>query len=361
MHVLALALWAACSTPESVPAAPSEVAAPAPEAPEPTAEDAVVETPADGRWGPGSLEITRDDRPWQVVQGDGFAFAMLQGRRLDSPDELGRWDLSGVAGLPVLDGNLSQLSTGMRVAHLPLSSPAAAYAARVDYLIEKALDGEVDLAAAHADDAPDDAPHGLTASWRHRDGLRVHRSTYVHRWIAAPDGGVFELSAWSIGGDDDAGRSLRACGVVSLLQAHVATLVPAPDALDTASLEQAWSAWSGALGSAIGSGWGANKQTIDGKHAEAIPTFERTLSVCDDLAFAHNGLAWALAHVRPPRLEEARQHADRAVALTDAGDPSALDTLATIAALQGDDDAVTTARAQQAKAVEVRKARLGVE
>ena len=139
---------------------------------------------------------------------------------------------------------------------------------------------------------------------------------------------------------------VRAIHLPEFVEAHVTSLVLAPDKIDQSRLPAAYAALDWNASAAIKQTSLGNALLEKQDHAGAIKAFREANRHCPHVPAAHNGLAWALLETKgapAPDPDEALREAKTAVEQTEELDYSALDTLAYAHQRRGDRDAALAA------------------
>ena len=237
----------------------------------------------------------------------------------------------GREGVPLFDGTLSPLKAGLLVERLvkqdvPLKQRALKEVA--DHKASGRFRFTEEPAAEDITLSDGTAAVLLRLVFLRRENgrLSVQRKVYC----AEPGGTVLVATGFITCGP--AGRKfIDGVGLPSFVEAHVRSLVLAPDKLDLAKLKPAYAGHAWNIGAALDHVTMGNRLLEKNDYATAADAFREALALCEHLSAANNGLAWALLHgegAGAKDREEALKLATKAVEQTDSLDYSALDTLA---------------------------------
>ena len=252
----------------------------------------------------------------------------------------------GREGVPLFDGTLTPLKAGVLVERLvkqdvPLKQRALKEVAdqkasgRFQFMEEPAAE-DITLA-----DGTAAVLLRLVFLRRENGRLSVQRKVYC----AEPQGTVLVATGFITCGP--AGRKfVDGVGLPAFVEAHVRSLVLAPDKLDLTKLKPPYDGHPWHVGTALDHARMGNRFLEKNDHATAAEAFRKALTLCEHLSAANNGLAWALLHGDGAKEREAAlELANKAVEQTDSLDYSALDTLALAQFQSGDKDgAIETVR-----------------
>ncbi len=284
---------------------------------------------------PSAKELGLKRPTSRVVRGEGWAIA--------APEDWSEFAairppmvlfLAGDrrTGIPPTDGTLAALQAGLTVeVHVPEAGLSPRGRA------ERDLGGLAGSAGFEVQGEP------LIREAVLADGTKVVRvrvevlrrprrrlSRYEKAYCATPDGRHVVASgflACSPGG----GPFLEKTGLANFVAAHVDSLCLDAGRVDQGKLGAAAGALDLLAGAALTEAGEGNRLLMPGAYDRAAKHFLRAIRLCDAVAAAHNGLAWALLQdegAKGTESAEALRHAEAAVGLTSRRDPAALDTLA---------------------------------
>ena len=229
-------------------------------------------------------------------------------------------------GIPPLDGNLAAIKAGLTVeVFLARDGLAAQGRAENDLVgLQRTVGFEVVGKPAIEEIALADGTKAVRLKVEVAKPMQRRLSFYEKVYCACRTTGMSSppaSSPCSPGG----GAFVKKTGLTTFVEAHAESLVLDADKLGPERWKNAYESLDVRAGTALEKTREGNALLETRANVRAASAFREALAICDVVAAAHNGLAWACSRIgRTPDVPEAVRHAEAAVELTARRDPAAL-------------------------------------